>query len=89
MTRNERRKAAKARLKAKQERFEARIEAQRLENVRTIVQRNLRSPIERNFYPKTSCIADMAGNSHRAYICRASGGMPRQRALALKAKGSW
>lgn len=89
MTRNERRKAAKARLNAKLERIAKAELGRQADERRAIVKRNLASPIERNYYPARSCIAEMQGASHRAYICRASGGMPRQRALALKAKGSW
>lgn len=44
MTRNERRKAAKVRLAAKQERFLGRVEAQRLETVRAAVRHNMKAP---------------------------------------------
>lgn len=69
LTRNERRKAAQARLKAKQERFLARVEAQRLENVRDVVLTNLRSPIERNYFPQ-SINGKLADKSHRGYVCQ-------------------
>lgn len=100
MTRNERRKAAKKRLEAKQERFLGRVEAQRLENVREIVKSNLNSPIERSGlsldktgalsggygYGLRSCLSGMKEQSHRPYICRAGGQMNRSRAMALALK---
>lgn len=85
MTRNERRKAAKSRLAAKQERFLGRVEAQRLENVREIVKSNLNSPKPERSHLH-SCLAGMQGQSHRPYICRAGGQMVRQRAMALALK---
>jgi len=85
MTRNERRKAAKSRLAAKQERFLGRVEAQRLETNRAIVKSNLNSPKpERSTLH--SCLSSMAEQSHRAYICRAGGQMVRSRAMALALK---
>lgn len=88
MTRNQRRKAARERLQAKQERFLARVAAARLEDVRNVVIENMGKPVERNFYPQSS-MSEMQGQSHRGYICRASGGMPRGRAMALKASGKY
>lgn len=85
MTRNERRKATKLRLAAKQERFLGRVSAQRLENVREIVKSNLASPIVRDF-PIKSCLQGMSGMSHRGYVCRAGGQMVRSRAMALATK---
>lgn len=87
-SRNVRRKAAQARLLAKQERIARAEIGRRLSEVRETVRTNLSSSIERNYYPQSS-MSGMAGLSHRGYVCRASGGMPRRQALALKAKGSW
>lgn len=84
--RHSRRKAAKA---ANVERTEQIIAANAAYERALIVKRNLSTQPERNFYPAVSCIGNMAGQSHRAYICRASGGMGRQRAMALKAQGKW
>jgi len=87
-SRNDRRRAAKARLLAKSERV-ARAELGRQADERqAIVDRNMASPPVRNYYPQ-SCLAGVEGMSHRGYVCRASGGMARRQALALKAKGSW
>lgn len=88
-SRNERRKAAQARLLAKNERFLARVEACRVQTIKAVVRENMsnRKP-ERNYYPQ-SCLANMQGSSHRAYICRASGAMSKRSADALKAKGAW
>lgn len=85
-TRNQRRKAAKAR---NLERTEAIVAANAAYERALIVKRNLANPPERNYYPTVSCIGDMKAQSHRAYVCRAGGGMDRRRALALKAQGKW
>lgn len=85
-TRNQRRKAAKAKNLA---RTEAIIAANAAYERALIVKRNLANPPERNYYPAVSCIGDMKAQSHRAYVCRAGGGMDRRRALALKAQGKW
>lgn len=85
-SRHARRKAAKA---ANRERTERIAKAARSHQIAAIVKANLSAPIERNFYPTVSCIGNMAGQSHRAYVCRAGGGMERRRALALKAQGKW
>ncbi len=67
MTRNQRRKAAKA---ANAERSQRIAEASKAYERALIVKRNLAQPVERNYYPQ-SCLAGMEGQSHRAYICRA------------------
>jgi hypothetical protein len=85
-SRNERRKRAKA---ANAERSERIANAAKAYERALIVKRNLSNPPERNFYPPVSCIGNMKAQSHRAYICRAGGGMERKRALALKAQGKW
>ncbi len=85
MSRHQRRKAAKERNTLKSEGI---AKASLAYDKAEIVRRNMGSPMERNYYPQSS-MSDMAGQSHRGYICRASGGMGRQRALALKAQGKW
>lgn len=88
MTRNERRMTAKLRLEAKLHRL-AKAELGRQRDEReAIVKGNTYSHEPRNLYPQ-SCLANIKGMSHRGYVCRAGGGMPRRSALALKAKGSW
>lgn len=96
-SRNARRKAAKARLLAKQTRLAKAELGRQADERRAIVARNLANPRPKSErgdgvtgigYP-ASCMANMASLSHRGYICRAAGGMPRRQALALKAKGSW
>lgn len=52
------------------------------------VKRNCSKPVERNYYPQSS-MADMLGQSHRGYVCRASGAMSKRSALALKSRGAW
>ncbi len=85
-TRNERRKRAK---RANAERTERILAANAAYERALVVKRNLANPPERSYYPTKSCIADMGSQSHRVYICRASGAMPSQRANALKAQGKW
>lgn len=85
-TRNERRKRAKARNLERSERI---AKAARAYEVAKIVRDNLSRPVERSYYPTVSCIGNMEGQSHRAYVCKAGGGMDRRRALALKAQGKW
>ncbi len=85
-SRNERRKRSKA---ANAERTANIVAANAAYERALIVKRNLSSPIERNYYPPKSCLADMASQSHRGYVCRAGGAMDRRRALALKAQGKW
>lgn len=88
MTRNERRKSAKQRLELKSARI-AKAELARLNNGnRAIVKANLASPIVVETHIR-SCLANLADQSHRGYVCRAGGGMDRRRAMALKARGSW
>lgn len=52
------------------------------------VKRNMQHKPERNYYPQSS-MCDMLGQSHRGYVCRASGAMSKRGAQALKAKGAW
>ncbi len=85
MTRHQRRKAAKIASLDKSERIAIASKAYDKAN---LVNNNLSSPIERNYYPQSS-MAGMMEQSHRGYICRASGGMGRGRAMALKAQGKW
>lgn len=85
-SRNERRKRAK---RANVERSERIANAAKAYERDLIVKRNLSNPPERSYYPTVSCIGNMAGQSHRAYICRAGGAMERRRALALKLQGKW
>lgn len=89
LTRNQRRKVARERLLAKSERIAKAELARQADERRALVQANKMAPKpERNAYP-ASCLANMQGSSHRAYICRAGGQMPHGRALALKAQGKW
>lgn len=67
MTRHQRRKASVARKAAKNA---AIVEAFVAQQRQAIVNRNLRSKPERNFYPQSS-MANMLSQSHRGYICRA------------------
>lgn len=82
MTRNERRKAAKKRLEAKQERFLGRVEAQRLENVRAIVKSNLNSPKPERSHLR-SCLAGVDGQTHNGYVCRPAKGSVDTRAKSI------
>ena len=86
-SRNERRKAARDRLVKKQERFIARVEAQRLENNRSIVADNMSKPMERNFYPGSNMGA-FAGKSHRGYVSAASGSMSKRSTQAVMMKSA-
>lgn len=86
MTRNERRKKAKA---ANLERSIRIATAAKAYEVSKIVKENLSKPIERNYYPTISCVGELKAKSHAIYVCRASGGMNRSRAMALKAQGKW
>lgn len=88
LSRNARRGIAKQRQIEKSERIAKASVAARLDEVRRIVDANQRAPQERNYYPSCN-IGRFAGMSHRGYVCRASGGMGRQRALALKAQGKY
>ncbi len=67
MTRNQRRKAAKA---ANAQRSVNIAEAAKAYERALIVKRNMAAKPERNYYPQ-SCLAGMESQSHRAYICRA------------------
>lgn len=88
MSRNERRMTAKLRLEAKLHRIaKAELGRQRDER-QEVVRANTYVKAERNPYPP-SCLSNLAGQSHRVFICRATGGMSRRGAMALKAKGSW
>lgn len=86
LSRNERRKAAKARRYAKTLRLVKAHNAAVLDRVRKIVGNNSITYHERDISPANS-MAGMKGVSHRGYVCKASGGMSRQGALSLKAKG--
>lgn len=86
MTRNQRRKAARERLLRKQERI-ARAELGRQQDERrAIVQRNLSEPRKREYGNIRSCLGGIEGQSHRGYVCRATGAMPRATAIAVTAK---
>lgn len=85
-TRNERRARAKAANAARSERI---ANAARAYDIALKVKANLSAPKERNYYPNSSCVADLKAKSHRVYVCRASGGMERGRAMALKAQGKY
>lgn len=64
--RHQRRKAAERKLTEKMQRIRVANEAYEREK---IVKANKRSPIERNYYPQ-SCMANLKGQSHRAYVGR-------------------
>lgn len=85
MTRHQRRKLAR---KLASDHAERLAKANAAFERDLIVKRNLASKPERNYYPQSS-MADMAGMSHRGYVCRASGAMSKRSALALKMKGAW
>lgn len=72
LSRNARRMVNKQRAEAKTLRIKARIIGIYVDNQAEIVRRNMSRPPERNFYPP-SCLNNLAGQSHRVYICRASG----------------
>lgn len=98
-SRNERRKAAKVRLAAKQERFIGRVMAARLEENRAIVRDNLSTPVARKpltivkgevtggdgYYPASNMGA-FAGRSHRGYVSAASGSMSKRSTLQVMSK---
>jgi hypothetical protein len=85
LSRNERRKAAQARLIAKSYRIAnaelARREAAKLD----VVKDNLSSPPERNYYPSSN-MGSFAGRSHRGYVSAASGSMSKRSTLQLMSK---
>lgn len=85
-SRNERRKRSKA---ANLERTVRIAQAALAYDRALIVKRNLSQPTERSYYPTVSCCHPdaMKSQSHRAYICKAGGGMERRRVLALKSQG--
>lgn len=82
MTRNERRKAAKARFEAKWVRQSKAKLARGRQAMKDVIHANLQTKPERNFYPESS-MSVMAGQSHRGYVCRASGNISKQGALSL------
>lgn len=86
-TRNERRKAARDRLAAKQQRFLNRVEAARLENNRAIVADNMSKPVERNYYPSSN-MGGFEGKSHRGYVSGASGSMSKRATIAVMSKAA-
>ena len=85
-TRNQRRKAKKARDRAKQKRLNGVMLGKQKDYVQEIVRRNLSSPPQREAGNIRSCLSNLGTQSHRGYVCRASGSMNRQRALALQSK---
>ncbi len=89
ISRNARRKLKRQREAAKLERLAKAELARRQDEVRDIVRRNLSGPKPSNVGNIRSCMSDLASQSHRGYVCRAGGQMPKQRAMALKAQGKW
>lgn len=98
-SRNERRKAAQARLLAKSERI-AKAELARREDVKfQVVRENLSKPKERKplyivkgevaggdgFYPQSN-MSKFAGSSHRGYVTQATGSMSKRSTLAVMSK---
>lgn len=88
MTRHQRRKLAVKRNAEKLERLATAAIADR--NAK-IVAANLSSPVrpERSERGLGNRSVYMGADSHRGYVCKAGGSMPRGRAMALKAKGSY
>lgn len=87
MTRHQRRKAVAKRNADKLERLATAAIAER--NAK-IVSANLSSPVrpERSGTLGNRSVYQ-GSDSHRGYVCKAGGSMPRSRAMALKAKGSY
>ncbi len=67
MTRNQRRKAAQARLVAKTIRVANASEAARQDANRKLVNENLSRPIERNYYPQSS-LNNLQQRTHTGYV---------------------
>jgi hypothetical protein len=88
MTRHQRRKLAAARNADKLARLACAAIAER--NA-AIVNANLSSPVRPERSPKGMGNRSVyaGSDSHRGYVCKAGGAMPRNRAMALKAKGSY
>ena len=68
LSRNARRQHRKARLRAKAERIAKGHLAALADERQRIVQANMASRPERNFYPQ-SCLANIKALSHRGYVC--------------------
>ena len=87
MTRHQRRKAAKLRAS---EKLASLVVAAIADRNAKIVAANLANPVRPERSGKLGNRSVYTGvDSHRGYVCRAGGQMGRQRALALKAKGSY
>lgn len=84
-SRNERRKAAQARLLAKSERIAKAELARREDEKFHKVRDNLSKPKERNFYPQSN-MSKFAGASHRGYVTQATGSMSKRSTLAVMSK---
>ena len=97
LSRTQRRKVAKERALAKAYRIAKAAKAYELDKVRSIVSKPKRHRegwtidetgclIGGYGYYGNSCLTDIASQSHRGYVCRASGSMSKRGASALKAK---
>jgi hypothetical protein len=82
MTRNERRKAQRERATAKQERLVTRLACMNADKNRKIVRDNLSRPAVRE-HSIRSCLANLAGQSHRAYVCRVISSGPSESVAGL------
>ena len=98
LSRTKRRKVAKERALAKACRIAKAAKAYELDKVREIVSKPKRRRegwtidetgclIGGYGYYGNSCLSDIASQSHRGYVCRASGSMSNRATLALKARG--
>jgi rRNA-processing protein FCF1 len=84
-SRHTRRKAAKAKAEAKTLEL---AKAYRSHLVQETVARNMSQKPERNYYPPSSCMADLAGKSHRAYVCQNDKGLRiKDRSVSPRWKG--
>lgn len=71
LTRNMRRKLARQRALAKAVRVTNANETRERDERQAIVNRNLNSPRQRNYYASVrSCLDGLAGTSHRGYVCQ-------------------